>query len=82
MAESFITDALPPKRWFCVSLQPDGTTSLSNAESPEAFQENLKTAVIAWVDFRTDEFEKDFSRALELGFTKTFVSTLTLLNLK
>jgi magnesium transporter len=76
MSESFITDALPPKRWFCVTLQPDGTASMSNSDSPETFQESLKTAVIAWVDFRTDEFEKDFPRASELGFSKTLVSAL------
>lgn len=76
MAETFITDALPPKRWFCVSLQPDGTASMSNSDSPETFQESLKTAVISWVDFRTDEFEKDFSRAVELGFSKTLVTAL------
>jgi magnesium transporter len=76
MVESFITDSLPPKRWFCVALNPDGSAFTGNSETPEAFQEALKNAVIAWVDFRTDEFDKDFSRAAELGFSKSLVSTL------
>jgi magnesium transporter len=77
MTESFISDSLPPKRWFCVSLLPDGTSSMSNSDTPDSFQASLKNAVISWVDFRTDEFDKDFPRASELGFSKTLVSTLT-----
>ena len=76
MVETFITDALPPKRWYCVALQPDGSTFTGNSDSPEAFLTPVKSAVIAWVDFRTDEFDKDYTRASELGFGKTLVSTL------
>ncbi|PPD58811.1 CorA family divalent cation transporter [Dehalogenimonas etheniformans] len=77
MAETFITDALPPKRWFCVALQPDGTASMSNSDFSQNFQDMLKNAVIAWVDFRTDEFEKDFLKSTEFGFSKTLLNALT-----
>jgi magnesium transporter len=77
MTETFITDSLSAKRWFYVALQPDGSASMGNSDTPESFQETLKNAIIAWVDFRTDEFDKDFVRGAELGFSKTLISTLT-----
>ncbi len=78
MAESFITDSLPPKRWFCVALQPDGSTYINNSETPETFQAAIIGATIAWVDFRTDEFDQDCYRATELGFSRSLVSTLVM----
>ncbi len=65
------------KHWFCVSLSIDGTVKLQDADSPECFLESLKTSLLAWVDYRTSDYEKDVrSGAVALGFSQQLVDAL------
>lgn len=66
------------KRWFCVALCHDGTVFMDDADSPTRFLEVLPNAVIAWIDFRTRDFEKDARlAATQLGFSDQIFSLLS-----
>lgn len=66
------------KRWFCVALYPSGKTFKQDAESPIAFLEILNRSSVAWVDFITDDMDKDLPlAAAQLGFTGTLISSLS-----
>ena len=74
--EAFITDGLPVKQWYCSALQSDGQTSFANAESADAFKDILEKSTIAWVDFRTDEYQSDVKYAAnQLGFSDALISS-------
>jgi len=64
------------KRWFCVAICNDSTIYMDDADSPKAFIPVLEKAIIAWVDFRTRDFEKDIYNVTEFGFSKFLVSSL------
>ncbi len=65
------------KHWFCVSLSTDGRVTMQDADSPECFLDNLKTSLLAWVDYRTSDYEKDVrSGAVALGFSQQLVDAL------
>ncbi len=67
-----------PKRWFCVAASGSGATIKQDAESPKGFLEILKSSSVAWVDFRTDDFDKEAAiAAAQLGFTDQLVTSLT-----
>jgi magnesium transporter len=66
------------KRWFCVAICNDGSVFMDDADSPLHFLEILSNASIAWIDFRTTEYEKDVQDApLHFGFSKQLISNLT-----
>jgi magnesium transporter len=73
--ETGLTDSFE-KRWFCVAICNDSTIFMDDADSPKSFMPVLDKAIIAWVDFRTRDFEKDVYFATELGFSKLLVSSL------
>jgi magnesium transporter len=76
--EAFITDGLPVKQWYCSALQSDGQTSFANAESADGFKDILEKSTIAWVDFRTDEYQTDVKYAAnQLGFTDALISSFS-----
>lgn len=65
-----------PKHWFCAATSAAGVTTKQDAETPHGFLETLSNASIAWIDFRTDDFEKEAPiAAKELGFSEQLVST-------
>src|SRR4030042_2074635 len=64
------------KRWFCVAICNDSTIYMDDADSPKSFMPVLEKAIIAWVDFRSREFEKDVYSAADLGFSKLLISSL------
>ncbi len=64
------------KRWFCVAICNDSTIYMDDADSPRNFLPVLEKAIIAWVDFRTREFEKDVFVATDVGFSKLLISSL------
>jgi magnesium transporter len=49
---------------------------MDDADSPRTFIPVLEKSVIAWVDFRTRDFEKDIYNVTELGFSKFLISSL------
>ena len=58
------------KRWFCVAIYPNGSLFNEEADSPEHFLGVLHDAMLAWIDFRTSNFEKDAHLAgTLLGFS-------------
>jgi magnesium transporter len=66
------------KRWFCVALGNDGSVFIDDADSPLHFLEVLSKASIAWIDFRTTDFQKDVQTApMQLGFSKQLIASLT-----
>lgn len=67
-----------PKRWFCVAVSATGTTFKADADSPLVFSELLGRSAIAWIDFRTEDFDKEAPlAAAQLGFSDQLVSSLT-----
>jgi len=65
------------KHWFCVSLSSDGRVTMQDADSPECFLKDLQDSLLAWVDYRTADFEKDVRRgAGMLGFSTQLVDAL------
>ncbi len=65
------------KHWFCVSLSTDGRVTMQDADSPECFLKDLQHSLLAWVDYRTADFEKDVRRGAGiLGFSGQLVDAL------
>jgi len=65
------------KHWFCVSLSTSGSVKMQDADSPECFLKDLKDSLLAWVDYRTADYEKDVrSGAVALGFSTQLVDAL------
>jgi len=65
------------RHWFCVSLSTDGRVTMQDADSPDCFLKVLQDSLLAWVDYRTADFEKDVhSGAAALGFSGQLVDAL------
>ncbi|HSW59068.1 MAG TPA: CorA family divalent cation transporter [Dehalococcoidales bacterium] len=65
------------KHWFCVGLFPSGKTFKQDAESPLPFLEIMNRSVIAWVDYITDDPDKDIAIvAAQMGFSEPFIASL------
>jgi magnesium transporter len=63
------------KRWFCAALDVSGKTCKLEAESPTSILELINRSVIAWVDYITDDPERELPvLAAQLGFSETLVS--------
>lgn len=66
------------KGWFCVAICSDGSLFMDDADSPLRILEVLSGAVIAWIDFRTSDFEKDiWLAATYFGFSDQLLSSFT-----
>jgi magnesium transporter len=67
------------KHWFCVAMSPaGGSIYKTDAESPEGFLEILSQSPVAWVDYWTDNFDKEAPvAAAQLGFSDALISSLT-----
>lgn len=66
-----------PKRCFCVSVSPSGDILKKEANSPADFREICARSPLAWVDYWTDDFEKNaLSAATQLGFSEVLLSNL------
>ena len=67
-----------PKQWFCVAVAPDGSIFKGDAESPMQFVEIVGKSGIAWMDYWTDNYDRDAAvAAASLGFGDALVSSLT-----
>jgi magnesium transporter len=67
-----------PKQWFCVAVAPDGSIFKGDAESPGQFVDLVGKSVIAWIDYWTDNYDRDAAMAAaKLGFSDALVSSLT-----
>jgi len=65
------------KDWFCAARAPSGEIHKLDTDTPAGFLPVLADSPIAWVDYRTDDFEKDaVVAALQCGFTQALVSSL------
>ena len=66
------------KGWFCAAICADGSLFTDEADSPASILEILSGAVIAWVDFRTENFEKEACiGGTLLGFSDQLISSLS-----
>ncbi len=66
------------KRWFCSSLDPSGKTSKQEAENPANFIKIINQSVVSWVDYITDDLEKELPIvAAQLGFSEPFIQYLS-----
>jgi magnesium transporter len=64
--------------WFCVALSPSGTIFKGSAESATGLLKMLDDATIGWVDYVTQDFDKEaHGAAAQLGFSDQLVSSLT-----
>jgi len=65
------------KHWFCVSLSTDGRVTMQDADSPECFLTDLQNSLLAWVDYRIADFEKDVRNGSSaLGFSLPLIDAL------
>ena len=48
-----------PKQWFCVAVAPDGSIFKGDSESPAQFVDIVGKSVIAWMDYWTDNYDRD-----------------------
>jgi magnesium transporter len=65
------------KHWFCAAVCRDGQVVMCDSDSPASFLEILETSILAWVDYRTADFEKDVrTGASVLGFSDHLVNAL------
>lgn len=68
----------PPRHWFCASRMPAGTITRKESESLTDVLEVAKGAELSWIDFWTDNLERDLPViAAELGFTGRLASSLS-----
>jgi magnesium transporter len=67
-----------PKQWFYVAVLPDGTIHKGDSEAPAPVVEMVGKSDIAWIDYWTDNYDRDCPiAAAKLGFTDLLVSSLT-----
>lgn len=67
-----------PKQWFCVAITPDGNIFKADSESPAYFLETVRQSPLAWVDYWTDNYEKDAPiAAAKMGFGDALINSLT-----
>ena len=65
------------KHWFCAAICKDGKVVLQDSDSPAGFLEILQNSILAWVDYRTADFETDVhGSAALLGFNDQLVTAL------
>jgi magnesium transporter len=65
------------KRWFCVGLFPSGKTFKQDAESPIPFLEVINRSLVVWIDYITDDPEKDLPMvAAQMGFSEALISSI------
>jgi magnesium transporter len=65
------------KHWFCAAVCNDGQVVLCDSDSPANFKKVLETSLLAWVDYRTADFEKDVrTGSAALGFSEQLVTAL------
>jgi magnesium transporter len=62
--------------WFCHALLDDGSITTTDVASPESIKDMLKSAVVAWVDMRTPDFENDYKLAAQIGFSEQLITAL------
>lgn len=68
---------LLPKRWFCAGMEHSGRAFKIESESPESFLEAMKSSVITWVDYITDDQAKDLPIvAAQMGFSDAVIANL------
>lgn len=66
------------KGWFCAAICADGSMFTDEADSPAGILEILSHAIIAWVDFRTNDFKKEGCiGGTLLGFSDQLISSLS-----
>ena len=65
------------KHWFCAAVLKNGKVVLQDSDSPADFQDILHRSLLAWVDYRTYNFEQDIKKCAELmGFSEQLTSAL------
>jgi len=68
---------LLPKHWFCAALSSPGVISKKETESSSELQEVCSDSPLCWIDYWTEDFEKDaISAATQFGFSEALVFSL------
>jgi magnesium transporter len=66
------------KGWFCAAICADGSLFTDEADSPAGILDILGNAILAWVDFRTNDFEKEACiGGTLLGFSDQLIAALS-----
>lgn len=66
-----------PRHWFCMSVSPSGEIRRIEINSLVGLPEVCKSSTLAWVDYWTDDFDKNSrTAAAEFGFTDLLLSSL------
>ena len=66
------------KGWFCAAICADGSMFTDEADSPAGILGILSNAILAWVDFRTNDFEKEACiGGTLLGFSDQLIAALS-----
>jgi magnesium transporter len=70
------TPELFQKRWFCVGLFASGKTFKQDAESPIPFLDIINRSSVIWVDYMTDDPERDIPLvAAQMGFSDPLITS-------
>jgi magnesium transporter len=77
MIENINGQTATQTRWYCVALFENGKTSVVEADKPAEFEDTLKAATLAWVDFRTNDYPADIHLATGLGFSDALITAIT-----
>jgi magnesium transporter len=65
------------KPWFCVAISPSGAMFRGGSESPTEFEDTLKQAHIAWVDYVAEDFASEAPGiATQMGFSEQLFTPL------
>lgn len=65
------------KRFFFVAQSGSGNISQGYAQTSEPFQNRIREAKLAWLDYHVDDVEKEAQRIGErFGFSKSLITTL------
>ena len=66
------------KGWFCAAICADGSLFTDEADSPAGIIDILSNAILAWVDFRTNDFGKEACiGGTLLGFSDQLIAALS-----
>jgi magnesium transporter len=66
------------KHWFCAAMSPSGSIFKGDAESPHEFRDVLSQSAVAWVDYWTNDYDREAPfAAAQLGFSDALISSLT-----
>jgi hypothetical protein len=64
------------RHWFCVASMPDNSIYMADSNDISSFSEIINKSVLAWIDYRSDDFINDVHLGTQLGFNDQMITNL------